>query len=342
MGISFPRMPEYRMTKNTPEGWALREQAKILFDEEKEEQWFYKEINNPAFGLKKHEYYWWWQMQGEPWIFRIKAFSQFTRDILAYVVLYVYPFIVFPYIIFYQFMGAHFDFDQMIWFYIIYPPLYFWILCQVHVYEHLNYYRTFAWKYFHYHDGYREAAGPRIENPGTWEYYYYIITNKFPEKYRLLQDEHMRQLKIAVGKDPDAWFDEDTDSEEMAEFELDQVTGGHRVDLDNYDSTGGEDLTLDNDPELDFFGTDDTDDTNEPVGFREDYNPEQEKKAEEQDLNRKKMFELIKEYKSLNEKIDKLEKEQPNNKTEIDRLTEQLKRVMDDISALQKEIDDTL
>lgn len=125
----------------------------------------------------------------------------------------------------------------------------------------------------------------------------------------------------------------------MAEFELDQVTGGHRVDLDNYDSTGGEDLTLDNDPELDFFGTDDT---NEPGGFREDYNPEQEKKTEEQELNRKKMFELIKEYKSLNAKIDKLEKEQPNNKTEIDRLTEQLKRVMDDISALQKKIDDTL
>ena len=128
----------------------------------------------------------------------------------------------------------------------------------------------------------------------------------------------------------------------MAEFELDQVTGGHRVDLDNYDSTGGEDLTIDNDPELDFFGTDDTHETNEPGDFREDYNPEREKQAEEQELNRKKMFELIKEYKSLNEKIDKLEKEQPNNTTEIDRLTEQLKRVMDDISALQKKIDDSL
>lgn len=104
--------------------------------------------------------------------------------------------------------------------------------------------RYHAFNYFFYYDYHSQAAGPRKEKPGTWEYYYFILTGKFPEKYRDLQDEQDRQRLLRLGLDPD----DDIDLEEIEEG-IDAEMGATKVDLDDYDAEGG-DYSVFYDPDL--------------------------------------------------------------------------------------------
>lgn len=240
-GMSFPRI-EYRMTKDTPEGWALREYAKAEFNEDKMEQQFYTQLYQPYMRYKKHEYYLWWQMQGERWIFRLKAFSQFTRDIIACIIMLVVAFIGGLLNLPTETMLRRFPLDVISDIeFVTLPILYTYILAYLFLMDEYSH-RYHAWNYFFYYDRYKLAAGPRKENPGTWEYYYYILTGVFPEKYRDLQDAQDRAAKKAAGQLSGGWFDIDEETEAEEEG-VDDVLGSSRVNLDDYDAEGGEDMS---------------------------------------------------------------------------------------------------
>ena len=336
IGLSFPRI-EYRMTKDTPEGWALREYAQAEFDEDKMEQRFYTQIYQPHLRYKKHEYYLWWQMQGERWIFRIKAFSQFNRDIIACIIVLVAAFVGLIYMFFIDISGAKFNPEHIDFFYIIYPIGYVIVIAYLSLGDDYSH-RYHAWNYFFYYDRYREAAGPRKENPGTWEYYYYIVRGIFPKKYRRLQDEQDRQARQAAGQILD---DRETEAEEEG---ADDLIGSSRIDLNDYDATGGEDRS------------DDFIEFGESKQVYDDDTPDRSAEEERQDMERanalayaaqkkrklyeKRLVDLKKKLKNIQGEIAQLEKEQPimDNAQRMKELKKAHERIEAEITKLEGEL----